>query len=408
MSDDRAHEPVKAPLHGLLAEYDNPTDLVRAAEKVRDAKYERWDTFTPFPIHGMDPAMGIKPTVLPWIVLGAGLTGCATGLGLQWWTSAVDYPWIISGKPFWSVPANIPITFELTVLFSALTALGAMLVLNGLPHPSHPLDLKKRFARVTDDRFFLLIEARDGRFDEKKTRALLEGTHPALLDEVLEDRVTSDALPKVLVYGLVVLTALALVPFALAARARVNKNRDARIHIVPDMDNQPKVKTQKAAALFGDARGMRSDVPGSVAYGQLEDDDHLHRGKLGGAWARTFPPAVEPTAENMKRGQERFGVYCAPCHGLGGKGDGMVHVRADALQQGTWVQPTNVSQDYLRQQPVGELFNSISRGVRNMPGYERQISVEDRWKILLYVRALQRSNAGTPNDLPEGERGSLK
>src|SRR5690606_17478425 len=141
----------KAPLHGILAEYDTPTAVVKASKKVRDAGYTRWDTYTPFPIHGIEKAMGIKMTRLPWIVICAALLGLTTATVLQWWTNAVDYRWIVSGTPFWSWPANVPIMFELTVLFSAFATLGGMLFLNNLPLLAHPLDLKERFRRVSDD-----------------------------------------------------------------------------------------------------------------------------------------------------------------------------------------------------------------------------------------------------------------
>ena len=147
MSHDTPKTHGPAALHGLLAEYDSPTAIISASKKIRDAGFSRWDTFTPFPVHGIDKAMGIKMTILPWIVLGAGLTGLASAILLQWWTNSYDYPWLISGKPMWSIPANVPIMFELTVLFSGLTALIGMLVLNNLPHPSHPLDFVKRFGR---------------------------------------------------------------------------------------------------------------------------------------------------------------------------------------------------------------------------------------------------------------------
>src|SRR5690606_35270345 len=169
---EATHSPVKsgtAPLHGLLAEYDTPGEILKASRVIRDAGYTKWDTYTPFPVHGIDKAMGIKMTHLPWIVLGAALTGLGTAILLQWWTNAIDYPFVISGKPMWSVPANVPIMFELTVLFSAFATLGSMLALNGLPQPSNPLDLKERFAKSTDDKFFLLIQAADPAFDEKDT-----------------------------------------------------------------------------------------------------------------------------------------------------------------------------------------------------------------------------------------------
>lgn len=387
------------PLHGLLAEYESPWDLVAASKKVRDAGFTRWDTYTPFPVHGIEKAMGIKMTILPWIVFGAALTGLATAIWLQWWTNAVDYPWLISGKPFWSVPANVPIMFELTILFSALTTLGAMLVLNGLPLPSHPLDLKERFARATDDRFFLLIEASDPRFDSKDTRALLEGTRPALVDDVLEDRSSSAELPKGIVYGMIVLTAAAAVPFALAAKARFSTSRTTRIHLIQDMDAQPKYKAQRVNPFYSDLRAQREQVDGTVAVGEFRDDDAFYKGKVGNDYARTFPTQLPLSEATMERGQQRFGIYCTPCHGFAGEGNGMVAKRADYLATtGTgkgmgWVPPTNINQEYLRQQPVGQLFESITNGVRNMPAYGAQIPTEDRWAIVMYLRALQAKSA---------------
>jgi mono/diheme cytochrome c family protein len=409
MSDD--HKPQAestAPeLHGILAEYDTPDQLVGAAEKVRAAGFEKWDTYSPFPVHGIDAAMGIKMTILPWFTLIAGITGLVTAIVMQWWMNAYDYPWLVSGKPIWSIPANVPIMFELTVLFSAITTLVGMLMLNNLPHPSHPLDHVKRFARVTDDKFFLLVQAADGKFDEADTRALIDSTHPVAVEDVMEDRVTPDTMPKGLVYALVVVTAAAVVPLALAVKARHSKNDQPRIHLIQDMDSQPKYKAQRENTIFADGRATRDALPGTVAVGHLNEDDHLFRGRTGDAWARTFPAQIDLSEVTMERGKQRYGIFCAPCHGQGGNGDGMVHQRADALG-GSWVPPTNVNQDYLRNMPVGELFNSITNGVRNMPAYGPQITPEDRWAIILYVRALQRSHQANINDVPESERGSLK
>jgi len=408
MSDHKPQPKPEAPaLHGLLAEYDTPDQLIHASEKVRDAGYEKWDTYSPFPVHGIDAAMGIKMTVLPWIVLCAGLTGLATAITMQWWMNAYDYPWLISGKPTWSIPANVPIMFELTVLFSAITTLVGMLMLNGLPHPAHPLDQVRRFDRVTNDKFFLLIQAADPKFDELDARELIDSTHPVATEDVMEDRVTSDRMPAGLVYGLIVVTCAAALPVALAVKARHSKSDQPRIHIIQDMDSQPKYKAQRENPLFADGRADREPLPGTVPVGHLNEDDHFYRGRAQGGWARTFPGQVEFNEATMARGQERFGIYCTPCHGEGGLGDGMIHKRADALQQG-WIPPTNVTQEYLRNQPVGELYNTITNGIRNMPAYGAQIEPEDRWAIVMYLRALQRSQAGTLGDVPESERSTLK
>jgi hypothetical protein len=158
---------------GLLAEYETPHDLVTAAAAVRDAGYTKWDAHTPFPIHGLDGAMGIRSTRLPYLVLAAGVCGGGGGLLMQWWMNAFAYPIIISGKPFNSLPADIPVAFELTVLLASLTAFLGMLVLNGLPTFHRPLFASGAFRRVTTDAFFLAIEAKDPRFDLAGTERLL-------------------------------------------------------------------------------------------------------------------------------------------------------------------------------------------------------------------------------------------
>lgn len=410
MSDE--HKPaVKSgppPVHGLLAEYDTPSQILHAAKHVREAGFTKWDTYTPFAVHGIDSAMGIKSTILPWFTLCAGITGLGSAILLQWWTNAHDYPWLISGKPLWSIPANVPIMFELTVLLSAITTLVGMLMLNNLPHPSHPLDQVRRFARVTDDKFFLMIEASDPKFDEVETQKLLDATHPVATELVREDRSTEDKLPTGLVYALIIIAVASVVPFALAAKARYTKSASPRIHLIQDMDSQPKYKAQRENTFFADGHADRPAIDGTVAVGDARDDDKLYKGKEGDAWARTFPSQIAINEATMDRGRQRFGIYCTPCHGQIGAGDGMVAKRADSLAQGTWVPPSNVTQQNLREQPVGELFNSITNGVRNMPGYGSQIKTEDRWAIVLYLRALQRSRGGSLNDLPPDARASLK
>ncbi len=173
-------------VYGLLVEFDSTDALLDAAEKVRDAGFTRWDAHTPFPVHGLDEAMDIKPTKLPWLVLACGLTGAVSGLLLQWWTNAIDFPFLISGKPYFSLPANIPIIFEVTVLFSAFGAFLGMLAFNGLPQLYHALFTSARFRQATTDRFYISIESADPRFDVTETRAFLEtlgGTHVELVED---------------------------------------------------------------------------------------------------------------------------------------------------------------------------------------------------------------------------------
>jgi len=176
-------EPVLA---GYLAEFTDVSSVFSAAKAVRDAGYSRWDVHSPFPIHGIDEAIGIRPTVLPWLVLCGGLFGLGIGLAMQWFTNAHDYKFIISGMPFFSLPAFIPVIFAMTVLCSALTAIFGMLLLNRLPMLYNPLFKSARFRRATTDRFFVVIDASDPKFNEILTADLLRSLS-AVAVEPFED-----------------------------------------------------------------------------------------------------------------------------------------------------------------------------------------------------------------------------
>jgi hypothetical protein len=160
--------------YGILARFPDPGALLKACEEVRDAGYTRWDAHSPFPVHGLDRAMGLRPTVLPWLVAVLGLGGAAGAMTMQWWISAVAYPLVISGKPLFSWPAFVPVTFEVAVLLGAMGAVFGMFGLTRLPMHWHPLFGSKEFARASDDGFFLSIESWDPRFDEVQTLRLLE------------------------------------------------------------------------------------------------------------------------------------------------------------------------------------------------------------------------------------------
>lgn len=171
---------------GVLAEFVTEAQIQSAAAEVRDAGYRRWDTHTPYPVHGLERAMGMRASPIPWLVLGAGTTGCLLAIWMQWWMNAIDYPVVVSGKPAWSIPATIPVTFELTVLFSAFGAFFGMLFLNGLPRFYHFVFLSERFKRVSSDRFFISIDARDPTFSAHETPMFLKGLGAASV-EVLEE-----------------------------------------------------------------------------------------------------------------------------------------------------------------------------------------------------------------------------
>lgn len=214
------------------------------------------------------------------------------------------------------------------------------------------------------------------------------------------------SLPRWLIYTVVILVVASFIPIALIMRARVTTSEQPRIHIVPDMDNQPKYKAQSRNPLFADRRAMRPPVEGTVARGTTLGNPALVSGKTGEDWVEAIPVTVN--RDLLQRGRERYDIYCSPCHGLAGAGDGMVAKRADELMEGTWTPPTSFHTDLIRQRPVGHIFNTISYGIRNMPAYGSQIPVEDRWAVVAYVRALQRSQNATVDDVPPDIRAQLR
>ena len=171
-------------LHGLLAEFESPDDLVHAAERVHAEGYRRTDAYTPFPVEGLAEAIGFHKNRLPLLVLIGGVVGALVGFLSQYWAAVIDYPINVGGRPLNSWPSFIPVTFEVTILVAALTTVLGMLALNGLPMPYHPVFNVPRFALASRDRFFLCIEAADPRFDRVGTRQFLESVQAKEVAEV--------------------------------------------------------------------------------------------------------------------------------------------------------------------------------------------------------------------------------
>jgi mono/diheme cytochrome c family protein len=274
-------------------------------------------------------------------------------------------------------------------------------------------------------------------------------------------------MPKALIGLIAVLLMLGLLPFALIARSRAVRNGNLAVHMVFDMDKQPKFIAQRPAVMFADGRSMRPQVAGTVAREDLElrsetlddaanprpvdgqvtemrmDSPEAYAAVMLGRvrskamtdaefaalhppaddkamandatfYVRTIPVQIAVTKDFLRRGQERFTIYCSPCHGLAGYGDGMVQQRALALQSAGspeaagWVAPQNLQEQKIHARPDGSLFNTISNGVRSMPPYDKQISILDRWAIVAYVRALQRSQDAPLDDLPAAIRAQYK
>jgi mono/diheme cytochrome c family protein len=446
-------------LIGLLAQFDDPESLVAACNEAREAGYKKMDAYSPFPVHGIDPAIGIKRTILPLIVLGAALTAVVIGLGLQIYTnsSALDalapfpgYPFKISGKPIFSIPANIPVTFEIIVLTSAITTFLGMWILNRLPMFANPLHRISRFKRVTNDKFFLCLEAKDEKFNRSASEDQLNKWGAVAIEEVRQD-LTDNDLPKWIPTAAILGAILLLLPPAAIFSQWGQTNRHPRLHVVPDMDWQHKSKAQTMAVnlangmdevelMYADLRSARRPVDGAVAFGSLDTDSELNYGikqdfahtissrknvrtslsddekkvDADGAapaadatenmdqWVTTFPEGVEVTEDLVTRGQQRFNIYCAACHGYAGQGDGLVNQKALALAangDASWTAARSLHDAEVKgdaKNPVGRIYDTITNGRGNMGPYKAQIPVADRWAIVAYVRALQETGLKTP------------
>lgn len=171
----------------LLAEFNTPGETLHAAEKLRDAGYTQFDTHSPFPIHGMDAAMGLKDSKLGLIVFPIAICGTTAAFLMMWWMNGVDYPLVIGGKPPYSLPSQVPIMFELTILFTAFATVFGMFHLNRLPRHHHPIFNSDRFRSFSDDKFFVSVESNDPKWNLEKTKALLEGAHASHVEVVYDD-----------------------------------------------------------------------------------------------------------------------------------------------------------------------------------------------------------------------------
>ncbi|MEM6366406.1 MAG: quinol:electron acceptor oxidoreductase subunit ActD, partial [Planctomycetota bacterium] len=456
-------------VHGVVGEFSDVDSLLAACRRVRDAGYKKADAFTPFPVHGIDEALGIKPTILPWIALGGGLSGTCIALAMQIWMNGIDYQYIISGKPYISLPAFIPVTFELTILLASFGTFFGMWALNGLPKFSNPMFTNPRFDRATDDTFFLFLDAKDEKFDESEALSLVDELGGQFVERVVDDD-SSTQIPKGLLIGLAATIALSFVPALVVARMRVTKSSSPRFHIFPDMDFSPAKDAQQISTLFVDGRSSRPDVPGTVSRGELEWDLDFQTGidmqqlarmdspraeqlvaLMEDNESRATPdasdesgsqaedPATEDEAESdesasvdagvatdntpwlnenplpttarvLERGQQQFNIYCSVCHGMNGRGNGLVNRRAQKILATTWTPPSNIHDQTLYEEtyPDGKLFSTITNGIRKMPGYAGQIKAKDRWAIVAYIRALQASQNASIDDVPVDQREAIE
>jgi len=369
-------------IYGVAALFNKPDEIIKAANKVAEEGYLKWDVNTPYPLHGMDNAMNLKPSKLGFITLFFGLSGTAIALMLTYFTNSIDYPLVIGGKPFFSLPAYIPVTFELTVLLATVSTVIAMLTFFfKFPSNNHALHDTQYIKKVSLDRFGIVIEAQDPKFEQLKAEELLRSIGAESVETIYHKEEE-----KYPIFQPKFITFLIIVAVVVSAGTYITLNK--LMFMVPYnwMMNQDKIMPQSTTVLFEDERGMRPPVEGTVARGFIpypymgidESEEYLSNPLL-------------PSIENLKLGKKKFLTYCSPCHGNFGDGDSRL--------KGQFPNPPSLHSERIRGFEDGRFYHVITNGKNIMPSYAAQISREERWAIVNYIRVLQKAKNATASEL---------
>ncbi len=366
-------------LYGLTAIFDSPEKLVHAADAVVKEGYKEYDAYSPYPIHGLDTAMKLKRSMIGVVTLVVGLTGGTLLVLFAWWTNSIDYPLFIGGKPLFSWPSYVPLTFEMTVLFGAVSTVTALLVVwLGLPRNSHPLQDTEFMKKVSDDKFGLAIEAKDPKFDERQTKALLEKLGAEKVELAYYE--TRELTLKETVLDPKFIGSIVVVAVAVSGATYFGFNKMILMRPWSSLNEQAKVLPETRSAFYPDGFAMRPPVRGTVARGQMP---YRYASDIPVAEKYMQNPIL-PTKHVMLVGHRYFYIYCSPCHGYLAEGDSRL--------QGQFPIPPSLHIDSLVTAPDGLYYEVITNGYQGvMPSYARQIPRDERWAIVWYIRALQRA-----------------
>ena len=369
----------------VLGLFSDAQKIVDAANQIRPRQLGRLEAYTPYPVHGLDRALGLAPSRLGRLVMLMGVIGAGLALLFEGWTSAVDYPLVTGGKALFSWQAFVPVMFEVTVLFAAFTAGLAMLfAFNKLPFFGHPVLHSHAIKAITRDKLALSIEATSAAFDAAAARqALLH--HGAESVEIVPAPTWDRALSLV---GLL-RTIAAIVAACVVAGAGLFA-AEKLMPVVPPMihmHNQPKLNAFRESAFFPDGRGMQPAVAGTVARGHLPPA--FATPEEAGALLSNPLPLTQSMAE---RGRKVFGDHCAICHGPVGDG-------VPLLSRAYGGKPGNFLSNEIRARPDGHLFGVLMLGKNAMPSYAADLDKDDRWAAVHTIRILQRAQNAKDEDL---------
>ncbi len=371
-------------IFGLAALFKDPNSIIAAAKKVSSEGFTKWDVNSPYPVHGMDKAMGMKPSRLGFVTLFFGLSGTTIALLFMWWTMSVDYPLVIGGKPFFALPSFIPVTFEVTVLLGTVFTIITMFALFfGLPSNSHPVHDTNYMKKVSVDHFGIVIESSDPKFDEEKIKSLYSSLG-AVLTEVIyfpEKEPTKVFEPRFIMF-------LILVAVVVSGATYFTLNKFMYMLPYNWMDDQAKIVPQSKNDFFADERGMRMPVEGTIARGFLP---YPFLGEKEPKEVLSNP--YLPTKENLELGKRKFLTFCSPCHGNYADGDSRLH--------GQFPSPPTLHSTRARNFSDGMIYHIITNGQNAMPSYASQVTRKERWAIINYIRVLQRAKDATDSDVAQ-------
>ncbi|MGE5488358.1 MAG: quinol:electron acceptor oxidoreductase subunit ActD [bacterium] len=375
-------------VHSVLGLYPDAQRLMDAIPHVKASTAARLESYTPYPVHGIDKALGLRKSPLAGMVLIMGIIGAISALGFEMWASGVDYPIVTAGKPVLSWEAFVPIMFEVTVLFATFTAgLGMLLLLNRLPFFRHPMLKSKSMARVTRDQFALAVEADGGELDIEAISAAFQKTG-ALEVEVIEAPEPPGPLSPNFAFRAILAVGIACLGAGYLTYWGV-KLFPVTVPMAHMLD-QPRLNPQSESAFFKDGSGMRLPVAGTVARGHLP---YLLTEQESAALVNPLPV----NREVLNQGREGFNTYCSVCHGL--LGDGV-----PTLTAAYGAKPANLVSEQIRAYPDGLIYHAIVKGKNAMPSYSAELTEDERWAVVHYVRVLQRALNAKDEDLPKEAR----
>jgi len=378
----------------VLGIFDSPHVLMKAIPTVRAGVAAKLEAYTPYPVHGLDEALGLRKSPIAGMVLVMGVLGAVAALGLEFWTSGVDYPQVTAGKPCFSWEAFIPIMFEVTVLFAAFTAgLGMLLLLNRLPFFRHPMLMSKSMPLITRDKFVLAVESDECTLDVDDIFGLLQESGAAAVEIVEAPAVQGPSSPKFFI-GVLIAIAFSCV-VAGCATYWAMKLFPKTVPMAHMLD-QPRLNSQQENNFFKDGSGMRMPVDGTVSRSSLPYN--LQEQEEAEALVNPLPR----TSEVLKQGQRLFNDYCSVCHGI--RGDGLLEDGSRTLTPAYEANPANLLSKSIVDLSDGSMYHVLVKGKNLMPSYAPDLTGDERWMALHYVRVLQRAFNATDEDVASAEK----